>query len=94
MVFSLFLCSTKSVQLYWFERLINILFLFFRKPKHFKVFLSFNIKLIRTYIPSTTANCLLLYQALDWALHLSLIRTRSFPPPSSRPPPLPYLGII
>ena len=29
MVFSLFLCSAKSVKLYWFERLINILFLFF-----------------------------------------------------------------
>lgn len=55
-------CSTKSVQLYWFERLINILFLFFRKPKHFSKVFSFNIKLIRTYIPSTTANCLLLYQ--------------------------------
>ena len=36
MVFSLFLCSAKSVQLYWFERLINILFLFFWKLKHFK----------------------------------------------------------
>ena len=49
--------------------------------------ISFNIKLIRIYIPSTTIYCLLLYQALDWALHLSLVRTRSFLPPSSRHPP-------